>query len=192
MLWPLILPMKISFVVMVAIIVATTIFAPYAKWKRTRALGTVLTLVPLLFVASCCGIMGILDMQRFGTFEYATYSEVDDFRIERYLPTSATNITLNKYAAGHQAQYTISETDLRRFLDALWDFYDGRSKFSREQLQDGKIIAPDIYADRFSELNWPPTGTMIELHSPVQADGGGATYYLHVESETAYHAAAYW
>ncbi len=54
------------------------------------------TLIP-----SCVGIMAILDAQRFGTFQCNSGSEVNDFRVERYLPAKARNISLKKVSPSH-------------------------------------------------------------------------------------------
>ena len=136
--------------------------------------------------------MSILDSQRFGTFEYASFSDVKDFRIERYLPTQATDITLNKYASGHRAKYSISQTELTDYLDELWNQYGEYSAVPRNQLNDGAEVSADLYASTFDDLGWSPLGNAIQFHSPVQADGGGATYYFDSSAGTTYHRAGYW
>jgi hypothetical protein len=40
--------------------------------------------------------MAVTDEQRFGVFEYTSFDDVNDFRVERYLPTAATDITIDK------------------------------------------------------------------------------------------------
>jgi len=76
------------------------------------------------FVPSCTGIMHVLDGHRFGVFTYATFDEVDDARVERYLPPTATNITIHKQAIGFRARFTITQAQLDAHLDEAWRRYD--------------------------------------------------------------------
>ena len=122
--------------------------------------------------------MSILDAQRFGTFSYDTYSEVQDFRIERYLPTSAREISLDKFAMEHRAKYTITKTELTTYLDALLLKAGKYSAVSREELDEGASVSFDRIAYDFEGLGWPRLSTVMRFHSPIQGDGGGATYYF--------------
>ncbi len=136
--------------------------------------------------------MEIVDAQRFGTYQYSTFADVDDFRVERYLPTNAHDITLNKYAMGHRARYSISESNLTAYLDDLWDKHGEYSASSREKLHDGVPVSGESFAHYFDELGWPSFDNAMELHSPIQGDGGGATYYFDPATDIAYHIAGYW
>ena len=93
MLWPIVLPLKITFWILVAAVLTLTAAAPSLKWNRGKTFRIAMLLAFAGFVPSCVGIMSILDSHRFGTFEYASFSDVKDFRIERYLPTQAKDIT---------------------------------------------------------------------------------------------------
>lgn len=44
----------------------------------------------------------------------------------------------------------------------------------------------------FADLKWPALKNPIEFHSPIENDGGGATYYFDATTDTAYHRAGYW
>lgn len=122
MLWPIVLPFAIT-----ACVLLTLVFvAPVVKWRRVpTSIG--MTLLSLIaFVPSCTGIMRILDADRFGVIEYASFDNVDDFRVERYLPPPATNITVDKYAQGFRARFTISQSQLDAYLDDVWRKYGDR------------------------------------------------------------------
>lgn len=187
----MILPAEIAFWVLTAIVLLVTVFAPVMKWKRVKAFGIVSLLAVLAFIPSCMGIMATVDSQRFGVFRYDSYSEVDDFRIERYLPTQARDITLDKYFTGHRAKYSISQSELTDYLDGLWDRDGQYSAFARDDLNDGVTVSSDDFEYFFADLGWRPFEA-IEYHSPVQSDGGGAFYYFDPSTGTTYHCAAYW
>lgn len=121
MLWPLILPFKITFWSFAGIVIVLTLFSPKLKWGRPTTFILSSVLAALLFIPSCAGVMMIVDSVRFGEFKYATYEEVDDVRIRRYLPPAARKISLEKHSPGHCARYSITELELRDFLDGLWD-----------------------------------------------------------------------
>ncbi len=192
MLWPLILPFKIAFWLLAGLVAIVTILAPSLKWKRGKTFAIALLLAIVAFIPSCTGIMAIVDSQRFGLFQYDSFAQVNDERIERYLPTQARNITLEKYAAGHRARYSISESDLMAYVDGLWDQYGEYSATERDDLDDGAKVSPESFDLYFGDLGWPVLENAIELNSPREGDGGGATYFLDRSGGTVYHFAGYW
>src|SRR5579863_8848081 len=185
MFWPLVLPFQITISLLVASVALLTTFAPMVKWKCGKMFGISLAFGCLAFIPSCMGIMAIVDFQRFGTFQYNSASEVNDFRVARYLPAEAKNISLKKFPSGHYAKYSIAKAELLSYLDALWDKYGQYSAVSRDQLHKGQ---PADFSDQvFAELKWPVLKNPIEFHSPVEDDGGGATYYFDETTNTVYH-----
>lgn len=144
------------------------------------------------FIPSCAGIMSVLDAHRFGVFQYASYKDVRDFRIERYLPPAATKITLEKTPMGHRARYTILEADLNAYLDELWRAYGEASASSRDELGEGKPANVEEFEFAFAGLNWPPLQNALSYSSPVEPDGGGATYYFDPATSVCFHRAGYW
>ena len=192
MLWPIELPVQLTFAIMGAMIVISTLVAVALKWKPMGVFVGAVALAFVAFVPSCTGIMSVLDARRFGVFQYATYDDVRDFRIYRYLPDSARSITLEKTAMGHRAKYSITEVEMRDYIDRLWLECGGASAIARSDIEEGEIVRPEEFELRFRELGWPPLTNAIRFHSPIQADGGGAEYFLDVSSGTAYHRAGYW
>jgi hypothetical protein len=192
MLWPIVLPVQLTFLIMLAMIVISTLLAVALKWKRIPVFVGSVALAFVAFIPSCTGIMSVLDARRFGVFQYATYGDVQDFRIYRYLPISARSITLEKTAMGHRAKYSITEAEMRDYVDWLWRECGEGSAIARSDLEEGESVKPDEIEHQFRELGWPPLTNAIRFHSPVQGDGGGAEYFLDVSSSTAYHRAGYW
>ncbi len=192
MLWPIILPIQLTSLFMVFVIVTVTVIAAAKKWKPGLAFVLASTVAIIAFVPSCNGIMSYLDARRFGVFQCATYDDVRDFRVERYLPTAAKAITLEKKAMGHRAKYSITETELREYVDQLWNKSGHLSAVPR----GGSTKLETAHADEielwFQGLGWPVLKNAIRFGSPTEADGGGATYYFDPDSGTAYHRAGYW
>lgn len=192
MFWPLVLPVQLTFVIMLALIVISTVLAFALNWKPIRVLVGTTAFSIVAFVPSCSGIMSVLDARRFGIFHHATCGEVQDFRIHRYLPDSARSITLVKTSMGHRAKYFISESELRAYIERLWKKHGEQSAIPRKDLKEGEIARLDEIQRQFGGLGWPPLPNAIRFHSPVEGDGGSAEYFYDASSGTAYHCAAYW
>ena len=103
MLWPIILPFQITACVFASVIIIATLAAPLAKLKRLPTFFAMMILGFVGFIPSCSEIMKIIDAKRFGVFSYASFKDVNDFRVERYLPSDAMQITLDKYPQGFRA-----------------------------------------------------------------------------------------
>lgn len=192
MLWPIVLPFKIAFFSLAGLVLFITLCSPLLKWDRKNAFLISTILACLAFLPFCMGIKSILDAQRFGIFQYAAHDDVDDFRIERYLPMNARDITLDKSMMGHRVRYSISKTDFMQYLDEQWRKYGESSAISRDEMPNGTAVMPEMFNQHYGDLNWPPLGNAREYSSPIQGDGGGATYYFEEDSGMAYHYAGYW
>ena len=192
MFWPVILPLQITFTVLCVAVLAMACLAPRFNWKPTKTFFLSGLLAAVVFIPSCIGVMTVVDAQRFGVFSYDNYSKVGDHRVYRYLPTKSKSVALQKYASGHRAKYSISESDLTTFLDDLWSQYGKNSAISRKELNDGQAVSTESIGDIFGDLGWPPLQDPIELHSPYGQNGAGATYYFDRTSGVAYHRAGYW
>ncbi|WP_146576937.1 hypothetical protein [Neorhodopirellula pilleata] len=170
----------------------SVVLALVLRRKALKTFFVATTIAALAFIPLCAGVGSIVDSQRFGVFKYETYADVRDFRIERYLPPHARNITLDKYAMGHRAMYTITLEDLTEYLDQLWADADGQSFVSREDLGHGESIVGEQFDHSFDGLDWPIPESAIHFHSPVQSDGGGADYYFDTRTSTVLQHAGYW
>ena len=192
MLWPVVLPFKITFWALTGFVITVALISPLLKWKRGKATLISMFIALLGFIPICAGVLSFLDSKRFGVFQYSTYSEVQDFRIERYLPPNARDITLDKFAMGHRAMYTITGDELIEFLDSLWAEADGRSAVSRLELENREPVPADHFDYSFDGLNWPIPETALHLCSPMQSDGGGADYYFDTRTNVVLQRAGYW
>ncbi len=192
MLWPIVLPFQITACVILGLIVLATALAPLAKRRRIPTLFAFSALGLLAFVPSCIGIKSVIDARRFGVFNYATFDEVNDFRVERYLPPTARNITLDKYAQGFRARYAISEAELTAYLDELWAKYGDRSSSKRGELAAMATVDREFHKLRFGDLGWPPLDDATERFSPTAENGAGFSVWFSPKEGFAYEQAGYW
>ncbi|TWT65916.1 hypothetical protein Pla123a_48270 [Posidoniimonas polymericola] len=193
MLWPLVLPFQISAACLASLVVVLTAAAPRWRWKRgsTFLIATMLALFAL--VPSCTVVQLGIDALRFGRFDYADVSQIDDFRARRYLPDAAVDIEMHKHAQGYRARYSISEADFQSYLDGLWETYGSRSAVERGGYA-GEESAADATTMQlaFGDLGWPTLESAVEFHSPTEPDGGGAVYYFDRQTGIAYQRTGYW
>jgi len=192
MLWPLELPFKITCWLLIALVLLATIGSVRLNWKPGKTFAIASLIAFIGFVPSCAIVMKFVDARRFGVFQHTSYDQVQDFRIERFLPPAALNITLEKTFIGHRAKYKISESDLKSYVDGLWDAYGKYSAVPRSNLNDGEPVKTEEIESNFQGLNWPPMDNAVKFHSPVERDGGGATYYFEPTTGVTYHRAGYW
>lgn len=98
---------------------------------------------------------------------------------------------MNKDNGGHLARYAISEANLIKFVDDLWDRWENSSARTREELHsDSRVAAYELR--EFTDLGWPVLEDAIRLRSPVKSNWAGATYYFDRATGIAYHWAGYW
>ena len=192
MLWPFILPIKITFSCIAGLIAFATIAAPLVKWKRLQVFLGATLLGVLAFVPSCTAIMNAIDGRRFGIFEYATFDDVDDFRVERYLPPTAQAITLDKYAGGFRARFKITEAELSSHLNELWENYGERSMVQRGDMSAMALVDPKSHKLYFGDLGWPHLENATEYHSPTAGNGAGFSVWFSPSEGVVYQRAGYW
>ena len=144
------------------------------------------------FIPSCTEIMKIIDAKRFGVFSYASFKDVSDFRVERYLPPDATQITLDKYPQGFRARFTISKEQLDSYLDELWDRYGAYSAVKRGKMFSMDRMDLESHSQRFGDLSWAHLKDATEYFSPTAANGAGFSVWYRPTEGIAYERAGYW
>jgi hypothetical protein len=192
MLWSLELPVRVTFWILVALVLMATLCSGRWKWTPGNTFMVASLLAVIGFIPSCTLLRKIIDGRRFWIFEYDSYEQVQDFRIERYLPPAARKITLEKTYVGHRAKYTISESDLKTYVDGLWAATGESSVISRSDLEDGGSAQGEEIKSAIQGLDWPRMREAIRFCSPVESDGGGAKYFFDRTTGIAYHRVNYW
>jgi hypothetical protein len=192
MLWPIVLPAEVTFVVLAVLVAAATVLAPRFRATRggTLALSTLTAL--LVFLPSCTVVMNLLDRHRFGVFSYADFAAVDDFRVERFLPEAATEITVEKYPQGYRAKFHIGQQSLDEWFEQVWKKYGSLSSTARVPVDPGRKVETKYVESRFDKLNWPIPADLVEYEGPRAANGAGFTLWYSVSEGVAFQHAGYW
>ena len=136
--------------------------------------------------------MAAMDAKRFGVFAYSTFAVVQDFRVERYLPPVATNITVDKYAQGFRAKFTITQAELDAFMDDLWDKHGDQSTVARGERPARDSIDADFHSHVYGDLGWDHLANATEVFSPTAGNGAGFSIWFSAEKNIAYQHAGYW
>lgn len=192
MFWPIELPFKITFFLLTGISLCLILIAPGLKWKRVKTFWISLWMSMILFIPSCIAIMSIVDTRRFGEFHYETFADIDDFRVRRFLPPNAYNITFDKHSSGNRARYSVDAVEFVEYFEQLWQTYGEYSSISREALHRKNNLTGHDFTRTFGDLGWPVLDEAVYLLSPVQSNGGGAEYFFQKATGTVYQRTSYW
>ena len=142
----------------------------------------------LMFVPSCMFVQTVAAPFRFGVFHYDNFAAVDDWRIERFLPASAMDITLEKpaHTNGFRAKYKISKTELEKWLDETWNQAREYAVDSREEAQEV------VSVPHFEDLGWPTLADAVRYEGPRKDNYAGFTIWYSESEGIAYEDAGYW
>jgi len=194
MFWPIVLPFQITIWLFLVILVAAVFYAICSKRTTWKVVCISFGLALVAFVPSCAGVGLVLDNFRFGYFQHAAFDDVNDFRIERYLPTESCDIELFKSfnGNGYVAKYEIAYGSLKGYVDGMWECWGQHSAVSHSEFQRSQATYSEMVLPEFSDLGWSLEGEVVIFHSPVEGDGGGSTYYHELETGVTLQRAWYW
>lgn len=114
---------------------------------------------------------------------FAVFEDITESRIKKYIPSSATDITLRLQRGGHFARYKVSEKEFLSFLDTVW---------KGEERDEGSSVKKEVMMKRFGRLGWKPPENAISYDSPVKPNGAMSLYFFDLESEMVYEDTGYW
>lgn len=114
---------------------------------------------------------------------FATFSDILEPQIKRFLPPNAVNITLYRQRNGHFAHYKISEEDFINLLNVLWE---------KDKWEKGKAVSKKTMAKQFQKLGWDSLENGISYSSPIQPNGAMTTYYFDAKADIAHENTGYW
>jgi len=189
--YSLIFPFFLTVIMMFLFVTFATFYAPKYKWKRWVAfiLSTLIALIA--FIPGCTLTMTIADFFRYGEFNHDTYEDVNDWRVERYLPEDATNITLIKDGGGFYAKFSIEKNELDHWV----------KKFHEENREYGQLgnyeevdlqFAIEDFEYRFDSIQWDAPSDISRYDSIVAGNGAGFSLYYSQSEGMAYERAGYW
>lgn len=192
----LVLPFQITAVLFLVVLVVSNLWVRKGKFVVLSLLAGV-----LLFIPSCVGVMAVVDAFRYGKFEYATASEINqDPYIE--LPPNAKQIVLHRNSGRHIARFEIGTEELLAWLEKMRAL---RPDLNPKQIQDKafevadkrgrkEMLASrsDWFADEFFETEWEFDPEMRKYHVMRSDRGGGYSVWHAPDSGVAYLNAGYW
>ncbi len=196
MLAPLVLPFQItvaSFAVLWCVGALTLRTPKRIAWLSVAAV--------FLLIPSCVGVMAVVDLQRYGRFDYARASDIpNDGYIE--LPVNATDITLYRNGAGHWAKFTIDIASLRSWIDERRSLRPDLNRHHDDENWLTKTTDPQrpvmhelnqqIFGDRFPETGWTYDPSMLQLQVSRSDRGGGYTVWHVPSTGDTFISAGYW
>jgi hypothetical protein len=189
-LWEFDLPLKITCVIVVAMIIVLTALAPRWKWKRRWAL---LASVPLGVVVSLpmfAIVHEVVAWKRFGVFHHADAQALTtEGYLRYYLPPKATDITVNHRSIGHEARYSISEADWRAFVDEVWA-RKGRPQEDRDRADRQMLEDDSMYRERLTKMGWSLSKQTQQMAGPMFGDY--SMFYYDRATGTAFQSVTYW
>lgn len=192
MFWAITLP----FLITSGIFLVAAIYATVLAKKHGKSIKWVIFLGPLLmmlgFVPSCMTVQAVIDPFRFGIFTYADFDAVNDWRIEKYLPPQAVDLTILKEINGYKAKFSIP----KKTLDTWFKEWSLKHKDSYSEYP-GKVgqvrfYDEDYFTKMFDEIEGVFSSDMLEYAGPRAPTAAGFTIWYDPETSTAYQETADW
>jgi len=188
MLWFVVAPFVYPFLLLSVCVIAITLLAPKRNRKRVGAFFAGIGISIVLFVPICYSIYHAMNPFRFGTFQYDKHADISSRKVSRWVPTGATNITVNQHMGGFDAMYSIRSAELNPWLDKSW------ASFARELNQERgeEPIGGESPKKDAANLGWNfPADTSVH-EGPRARSFAGFTNWLSDSEGVAYQDAGYW
>lgn len=183
MLAPAILPLQLTITLFLILGVVAIIVLPGRGYSSRKVLASVCVGSIILFCPSCIGVSFIVDLFRYGKFNYSSPAEITDPYIR--LPLSATDVTVFKYTSGHDARFAVSHDNLVEWVK------DQHAKAPNSVI---KYSGPshDPIPAHFSNRGWIPVEHMEKHSGPYAPNGAGFSVWYSEQHGIAYLHAGYW
>lgn len=175
------LPLQITFWSLVVLAAMAFAVAPLLRLRRRVVAVAAIPTAAVLFLPLLLGVGEIVDRFRYGIFTYATATEAIDKYVS--LPPEATSISVVRYASGHEARFSISEIDLRRWL---------RTLPPPDPTLTWLGTAQERLHRRIGAHGWAIPTDIEFFPGAVSARGGGQDVYYSPSQQLAFITAAYW
>jgi len=197
---PVVMPFQITAAIFAIVLVAVCLY-----FRHPKAVVLSILAAMILFIPSCTGVMLVVDLFRYGRFDYASATDIpDDGYID--IPSTAANIVLYRNGAGHWARFTVATDDLLRWIAEMRSLRPDLNDTSEhdDRLADGLAHLPEsvrtetlelksqMFADRFPDTGWEYDPAMNEYRVWRSDRGGGYTIWHIPDSDVAYLSAGYW
>ena len=198
MFWPSITPFFSTCALAFAAVVAATWLAPRTGRSRVAAFLAACSFSFVAFIPCCIAIELALGPLRFGVFHYESGDEIGDWRVERYFPLAAREITLLKYPAGFHAEFRIERAALEAWIDERWATFGGLSMVPREPPRTLDADSAGYELDDVPERGFVVSDELrsarelVLFTTPVAGNGAGVSFVLDPRSGRCFARAGYW
>ena len=188
MLGPVILPLQITIFVMITLIVTLpSVLRRYTKHPVLASFGISAVLgIPMLLA-----MISIVDSIRYGEFQYNDTKRLNDGYVE--LPSDASEITLHKYASGHELKFKTKKSSLESWMTELTNRRLKYTKATPFKLDDSrpKFDAAE-FASRFGRHGWSYPPDAVIYRGWRSGRGGGFDVWYSEIDRSAYISSSYW
>jgi len=180
---PAILPVQLTVVfLLVSTLIAVAPLSRFGHRPRKILRNSCFASI-ILFVPACLGIGFLIDLLRYGEFSFHTAAEVSDPYVK--LPVEATEITLFKFASGHDVRFRISVADLKKWMAvASTDRNEGRFRIDATS----RPGVPQL----FQRHGWTVSDDVDFYQGTYSPRGAGFDVWYSPEQGVAYLHATYW
>lgn len=194
MLWPLILPVQLTFVLLAVIFFAAVYVGQLRKWRQGRLVAGLFIGMPLMFIPSCLVVTTSVNHFRFGMFWYPDFASIQDFRIERYMPPAAADIHVYKHYSGngYRASFRIAKADLDAWHNMCWQSHGQDSVNERPEVDIAKSADVEDFNHCFAEFKWSQPKDLTVYQGPVAGNGASYTIWYSPSDQMAFLTSCYW
>lgn len=192
MFWPIVLLVKLTLGLFLAIIALGSVLAPFAGMRRGTVFFSLVGLSIIVFIPSCTAIMERIDTTRFGEFDYELFADITDRHTVAYMPSKSTEIHTCQQPNGCWATFKIEESDLIHWFESEWQRYGDYSITERDV--SGSELG-DLRSDmdrHFVELEWALPEPDVCYAGPIASDGATFQIWYNRENNTGVLWGCYW
>ncbi|MBI1346100.1 hypothetical protein GC163_07405 [bacterium] len=194
MLKPMILPIQITTLVVFLLAVGLYGFLRYrTKYQKSAAMLSVFFAI-IAFIPALIATGFAVDAVRYGIFTYQTATQVQDPYV--LLPASAKDITLHKYASGHEVMFSVSQAELVAWMvkvtQKLRGYNQNATSFVRDDTLSDPQIAGQFWSLDFGKLNWEYPPDVICYKGWHSQRGTGFDIWYSPSTQRAFIRASYW
>jgi hypothetical protein len=191
MLWSLVLPFQVAFVLSIGVAVLGFYVARRYRKSRVGSVAAGIVVAGSAFVPLCILVYYATSPFRFGRFQADDTNSVRLAQVRQYLPPNATDIDMITTTHQHHVRFRVSERQLIAWMNKLWNTAGTASPMLRNEAAFGELSKGDD-APELVRLGMNPATDYMYFEGPYQGDWGGPTLWYDPAAETAWQDVGYW
>lgn len=135
-------------------------------------------------------IGSVVDSIRYGEFHHLDATRLNDGYVQ--LPVDATEITLHKYASGHEMKFKTTGTSLESWMTELTKQRQAYSNATPFKLDVRSDFDAEEFENHFGEHGWRYPDDAVVYRGWRSGRGAGFDIWYSDREQSAYIRAAYW